>query len=103
MGSVLLLLRTGAGELLAEFLADDFADVPHALALVRFGLAELANFGGELADGLLVVALDVDAGAVGFDLDDEAFLDVDVELVGEAEGQDDGLALQFGFVTDALD
>src|SRR5690348_8194953 len=37
------------------------ADVPDALALVRLGLAELADVGGDLADELLVEATHDDA------------------------------------------
>ena len=43
---------------LPDLAADDLAGVPHALALVRVGLAQLADVGGGLADQLLV-----DAGA----------------------------------------
>src|SRR4051812_2594872 len=102
MDSVVL-LGACTGELLAEFLTDDFADVTDALALVWLRLAKLADLGGELTDGLLVCALNVDLRALGFNLHGQAFFDLNLELVGETEGQDDGLALEFGLVTDALD
>src|SRR5947209_5944987 len=41
---------------------DHFTLVAHALALVRVGLAQLADLGGDLADLLLVDALDREAG-----------------------------------------
>ena len=41
---------------LSGLAADDLAGVAHALALVRVGLAELADVGGDLADLLLVDA-----------------------------------------------
>src|SRR5918994_486199 len=39
---------------LSDLAPDDLAGVPHALALVRLGLAELADVRGRLADQLLV-------------------------------------------------
>src|ERR1043165_393751 len=54
------LLGAGTGELLAELLLDDFADVTDTLTLVGFRLAKLADFRGQLADGLLIRAGDVD-------------------------------------------
>src|SRR3954452_18231000 len=51
---------------LSDLAADLLAGVPHALALVRVGLAQLADVRGDLADLLLVDALDREAGrAVG--------------------------------------
>ena len=47
---------------LSDLAADDLAGVTHALALVRVGLAELADVGGDLADLLLVDARDDEAG-----------------------------------------
>src|SRR3954452_20530541 len=41
-----------------------FALVSHAFAFVRLGLAERAELGGELADHLLVGALNDDVGSV---------------------------------------
>src|SRR6478752_3135312 len=43
---------------LSDLALDDLAGVPHALALVRVGFAELADVRGDLADLLLVDALD---------------------------------------------
>src|SRR5215472_3317880 len=42
---------------LSDLAADLLPGVPHALALVRVGLAELADLGSDLADLLLVDAL----------------------------------------------
>src|SRR5439155_22585175 len=50
----------GAGECLAGLDLDDFTFVSDALALVRLGLADLADTGGEFADRLLVGAGHVD-------------------------------------------
>ncbi len=48
---------TAAGEGLTLLTANMFAFVPDTLALVRLGLANLSNLGGELADHLLVRSL----------------------------------------------
>src|SRR5690242_1021353 len=48
------LLRTCAGERLARLDLDHFTFVPNSLALVRLGLARLADFTGKLPDQLLV-------------------------------------------------
>src|SRR4029077_19243791 len=45
---------------LSDLALDDLAGVSHALALVRVGLAELADVRGDLADLLLVDALDAE-------------------------------------------
>src|SRR4051794_18467409 len=50
------LRSTRASERLAGLDLDDFAVVADALALVRLGLAHLADLGGEFADRLLVGA-----------------------------------------------
>src|SRR6476661_4426997 len=47
---------------LSDLAADVLARVAHALALVRLGLAQLADLGGGLADELLVDALDAELG-----------------------------------------
>ena len=47
---------------LSDLAADVLAGVPHALALVGLGLAQLADVGGDLADLLLVDALDTEPG-----------------------------------------
>ena len=49
---------------LSDLAADVLAGVAHALALVRLGLAELADVGGDLADVLLVDALDRELGGL---------------------------------------
>src|SRR5688500_12312319 len=71
--------------LLLPFLAEDvLAAILDAFALVGLGLAPLADFGGELADGLLVDAADLDRGLVrGLHL--EAFRDREVDIVAVAE------------------
>src|SRR5690349_2158379 len=47
---------------LSDLAADLLAGVTHALALIRVGLAELANFRGDLADLLLVDSLHDEPG-----------------------------------------
>jgi hypothetical protein len=42
-----------------ELLADDFAFVAHAFALVGLGRPQVADLGGDLADALLVDPVDV--------------------------------------------
>src|SRR6188472_2738954 len=77
------LLRRLAG--LAQHALVDVAD---ALALVRLGLADLADVGGHLTDELLVVALHRDAGGAGH-LELHAVGRVDRDRVREAELQVD--------------
>src|SRR6266536_2437390 len=71
---------------LAGLLADELALVPHALALVRLGLADLPDVGGDLADHLLVVPPDRDPRGRG-DLELDALGRLDVDRVGEAQRQ----------------
>src|SRR6185437_16440906 len=80
--------------LLLPFLAEDvLAAVLDALALVRLRLAPAADFGGELADGLLVDPADLDRGLIrGFYL--EAIRHIEVDIVAVAELQLDLLALR---------
>src|SRR5690606_27551020 len=89
--------------LLLPFLAEDvLAAILDALALVRLGLAPAADFGGELADGLLVDARDLDRGLVrGLHL--EAFRHVEVDVVAVAELKLELLALRARTVADAGD
>src|SRR3978361_372654 len=47
---------------LSDLATNPLTRVPHALALVGLGLAKLADVGGDLADELLVDALDAEAG-----------------------------------------
>src|SRR3546814_4063181 len=71
-------------------LADDvLALVPHALALVRLGLAEVADLGGHLADLLLVDAADHDLGG-GRDLEGDAVGGLVVDGVAVAQCQLEG-------------
>ena len=87
---------------LAFLALDVFADITHALALVRFRRIEAADFRGDLADHFLVRAFDGQLGV---------FLDRHFDLVGNVvidrmritEGQVDHLALDGGLETDALD
>src|SRR3954470_17364572 len=75
---------------LSDLAADVLAGVPDALALVRLGLAELADVGGDLADQLLVDALDAEAGLV-LDRERDAVGRVEDDRVAVAE-----LELQLG-------
>src|SRR4051812_20920933 len=77
---LIAMLLTGLSDLAAHVLAR----VPHALALVRLRLADLADVGGDLADLLLVDALHREAGR---SLDDEgdALRRVDRDRVAEPE------------------
>src|SRR5262249_3397845 len=100
---LIALLGACTSELLAGLLLDDFADVADALALVRPRLTQCADLGGELANDLLVDALNVDLGALRLDLHRDAIRNRDFELVGETEREDNRLALHFRLVTDALD
>src|SRR3546814_6236453 len=72
-------------------LADDvLALVPHALALVRLGLAEVADLGGHLADLLLVDAADHDLGGAR-DLEGHAGRGLVVDGVAVPESQLEGV------------
>src|SRR4051794_30209649 len=62
---------------LSDLAADVLAGVAHALALVGLGLAELADVRGDLADQLLVDALDAEVGRV---------LDGERDALGRLEG-----------------
>src|ERR671912_1141150 len=89
--------------LLLPFLAEDvLAAVLDALALVRLGLAPAADFGGELADGLLVDAADLDRGLVR-SLHLQAFGHVDLDVVAVAELQLELAALRLRAIADAGD
>src|SRR5215212_580880 len=73
---------------LSDLAADLLAGVPHALALVRVGLAQLADVRGDLADLLLVDALHREAGrAVGGEGDALGRLHGDGVAVAERELQ----------------
>ena len=79
-----------------------FAAVFDALALVRLGLAPAADFGGDLADLLLVDAADLDRVGVGrLDLDALGHGEIDVVAVAELQAQI--LALRGGAIADAGD
>src|SRR6266487_6358520 len=69
---------------LSGFAADDFALVPHALALVRVRPAQPADVRGHLADLLLVDALDGEPGR-GLDAERDAVRCRDHDRVREPE------------------
>src|SRR5215831_1456606 len=88
--------------LLAFFAEDVFARVLDALALIGFGLAESADFGGDVADFLLVDAGDDDLGRLGY-RDRDALRDRINDVVAIAELDLQVLALQGGAIADAAD
>ena len=69
---------------LPDLAADDFALVTHAFALVGVGLAQLADRGGDLADLLLVDALDPEPGG-RLDSEGDALRRLHRHRVAEAE------------------
>src|SRR5690606_40972363 len=71
---------------LSDLAADDFTLVLDALGLVRVGLAQLADVGRDLADLLLVDALDAEAGR-GLDLEGDALRRLHHDRVAVAEGE----------------
>src|SRR5262245_34273332 len=79
-----------------------FARVLDALALVGFGLAERADFGGDVADLLLIDAGDDDLGRLGH-RDRDALRDRINDIVAIAELHLQVLALQGGAITDTAD
>src|SRR5580704_5944718 len=86
---------------LTELLADDFAFVANAFALVRLGRAQSANFGCDLADALLIDAVNVHfVGA--FDRDRDALRRIEHDGMRVAERQVQLLARLSGTITDAL-
>src|SRR6266576_5764724 len=88
---------------LLAFLAEDvFARVLDALALVGFGLSESADFGGDVADLLLVDAGDDDLGRLGH-RDGDALRDRVNDIVAVAELDLKVLALHGGAIADAGD
>src|SRR4051812_22589910 len=88
--SMMLLASLGG---LAGLLPDELALVPHALALVRLGLADLADVGGDLTDELLVDAPDRDPGRRRY-LELDALRRRDVDRVGEPQRQLEVRALE---------
>src|SRR6185369_128902 len=83
--SPVTLSRHGASSLLLAFLAEDvFAGILHALALVGFGRTVAADFGGHLADLLLVDAGDHDLGRLRR-RDGDAVRNREVHVVAEAK------------------
>src|ERR1700676_5351840 len=88
--------------LLAFLAADIFAFIAHALALIGLRRAPAANFGGDLADQLLVNAGNRDRGRF-FRHDGDAGRNGIRHVMAEAELQVQDLALHGGTITDALD
>src|SRR5262245_24159614 len=88
---------------LAGLAADVLIGVPDALALVRLGLANLADVGRDLADQLLVEAAHDDALRLR-DLERHTFGRLDAHGVREADRELDRVrALRLGAVADADD
>src|SRR3954469_10830468 len=87
---------------LSDLAADLLARVPHTLALVRVGLAQLADVGGNLAHELLVDTLDGETRGV---LDDEgdALRGLDLHRVAVAERELQVGTLERDAVTDPVD
>src|SRR6185503_7045164 len=103
LGCVLELGHRRLPLLLLAFLAEDvFARVLHALALVRLGRPERADFGRDLADFLLVDAGDQDLGRFRRSNRDP-FRDRIDHVVAVAERDLQVLALQRGAEADAGD
>src|SRR6187401_74022 len=71
---------------LAGLATNLFAFVPDTFAFVRFGLAHRANFGGELADLLLIGAFDHDVCLVGA-RDRKALWNLLVHFVRKADAE----------------
>src|SRR5690242_405563 len=87
---------------LSDLAPHDLAGVPDALALVRLGLAQLADVRGDLADLLLVdPAHREPRGAV--DGERDAVRRVDLDRVAEPERELDALPLRLDAVADADD
>src|SRR6202165_6107040 len=101
-----LLRRSGTGGLagLACLAANPHATVKDALALVGFGGTNLPHFSSDLADVLLVGALDVDTGWLG-DVDRDALGHRVTDRVREPHIEDQRLALPGGAIahTDQLE
>src|SRR4051812_25408427 len=90
-------------ERLAALTTDDLALVTDALALVGFGGTDLADFGGKLADLLLVGAGDDHMGGVR-DRDGHARRRLHHDLIGEADLKGDSVRLlQLGLIADTDD
>src|SRR6478735_1741303 len=87
---------------LSDLAADLLARIAHALALVRVGLAQLADVCGNLANLLLVDALDRESGRV-LDGEGNALRRLDGDRVAVAEGELEVTALGGHAVTGAVD
>src|SRR5258707_2856693 len=88
--------------LLAFFAEDILARVLDPLALVRLGLAEGADYGGDMANFLFIDAGDHNLGGPGH-RDRNAFRDRIDDVVAVAELDLQVLALQGGAIADAID
>src|SRR6185369_2980012 len=87
---------------LSDLAADDLALVPHALALVRVGLAQATDLGGDLADQLLVDAVHDEAGR-GLHLEPDALRGLHRHRVAVTERELQVGTLGLHAVTDADD
>src|SRR5664279_5115 len=87
---------------LSDLAPDNLAGVPHTLTLVGIGLAQLADVRGDLADQLLVDALDPEPDR-GFDDEGDALRRLDRDRVRVAEGELEVAALGGDPVADADD
>src|SRR5687768_11600587 len=94
---IIVLLRACAREGLAGLDLDLFAFVTDALALVRLGLAHLADVAGELPDELLVRAGQVDL-VRAFQRHRDAGGDGQRDLVGVADAEHEVLPARLGLV-----
>src|SRR5262245_29871691 len=97
-----LLSASSGGECLARLAPHHFVEVANTLALVGLRWPQPAHVGGELADELSVSALDHDLRGLGT-LDGDAFRDLHVHGMREADVEDQLLALNLRVVADALD
>src|SRR2546421_1687180 len=96
-----LLSRTGSRERLTRLELDLLAFVTNSLALVRLGLADAPQLGGELPDRLLVGAGHVNLWA--FQCHRHVAGNRNCDGIRIANRQDNVLALLLGLVTNALD
>src|ERR1700710_1396816 len=87
---------------LPDLALDDLALIPHALALVRVGLADLADLGGDLADQLLVDTADPQAGG-RLDGEGDPLGGLHRHRVAEAQGELEVRAARLDAVTDTDD
>ena len=90
------------GDGLTFLAADAFTEVADTFALIGLGRVERADARGDSAHELLIDALHLDLRLIG-DGDFDAVRNREDNLVRVAEREIEGLALERGFETDALD